>query len=121
MEWGCLCEYDSDNEYLLGHIRNRRHIGFSDYPKRIQRASLDENLCSVAGRIVADAGGPVAAVQSDSGGYGCEYRDRFALYHFACAGHAIHCVYVFYRQKIQKYPEKRVKRHRLMFCEAVFL
>lgn len=39
----------------------------------------------------------------------------------ACAGHAIHCVYVFYRQKIQKYPEKRVKRHRLMFHEAVFL
>ena len=63
----------------------------------------------------------VAVVRSDSGAYGCEYRDRFALYHFACAGHAIHCVYVFYRQKIQKYPEKRVKRHRLMFHGAVFL
>ena len=60
-------------------------------------------------------------VRSDSGVYGCEYRDRFTLHHFACAGHAVHCVYVFYRQKIQKHPEKRVKRHRLMFHEAVFL
>ncbi len=121
LEGACLCECDFDNECLLGHIRNRRYIGFSDHPKRIQRASLDENLCSFAGRIVADAGCPVAVVRSDSGVYGCEYRDMFALYHFACAGHAIHCVYVFYRQKIQKYPEKRVKRHRLMFREAVFL
>ena len=33
LEGACLCECDFDNECLLGHIRNRRYIGFSGHPK----------------------------------------------------------------------------------------
>lgn len=96
-------------------------LGFQVIRSEYRGHDWTKTYVRLLGAFVADAGCPVAVVRSDSGAYGCEYRDRFALYHFACAGHAIHCVYVFYRQKIQKYPEKRVKRHRLMFREAVFL
>ena len=40
MEGACLCECDFDNECLLGHIRNRRYIGFSGHPLLFDRIAV---------------------------------------------------------------------------------